>query len=58
VHKKVTKRIQKREEFYLLHNPSLVFEAGSPYWKHSELFFEKKAFIPTLQQLLIQTENA
>jgi hypothetical protein len=25
---------------------------GSPHWKHSELFFEKKALIPALQQVL------
>ncbi|MFC2065677.1 hypothetical protein ACFLUO_01235 [Chloroflexota bacterium] len=25
---------------------------GSPHWKHSELFFDKKALIPALQQLL------
>jgi len=24
----------------------------SPHWKHSELFFDKKALIPALQQLL------
>jgi len=29
------------------------FKFGSPHWKHSELFFKKKAFIPALQQLLI-----
>jgi hypothetical protein len=27
--------------------------AGSPHWKDSELFFEKKSLIPALQQLLI-----
>jgi hypothetical protein len=50
----------------LTHSPSYVREArrllstylGSPHWKHSELFFEKKALIPALQQLLIQTNNA
>ena len=26
---------------------------GEPNWKHSELFFEKKQLIPSLQQLLI-----
>jgi hypothetical protein len=25
---------------------------GSPHWKHSELFFEKKQHISALQQLL------
>jgi len=25
---------------------------GSPYWKHSELFFEKKALITALHRLL------
>jgi hypothetical protein len=29
------------------------FKIGSPYWKHSELFFEKKQLIPVFQQLLV-----
>jgi hypothetical protein len=45
-------------EFYLLYNPAPVFEVGSPHWKHSELFFEKKQLIPALQQLLVQNDNA
>jgi hypothetical protein len=28
-------------------------QCGSPHWKHSELFFEKKQPIPALQQVLI-----
>lgn len=28
-------------------------EIGSPHWKHSELFFEKKGLIPALQQLIV-----
>jgi len=31
----------------------LKIARGSPYWKHSELFFEKKRLIPALQRLLI-----
>jgi len=29
-----------------------IVQLGSPHWKHSELFFEKKPLIPDLQQLL------
>lgn len=31
----------------------LAINLGSPYWKHSELLFEKKGLIPALQQLII-----
>ncbi len=34
----------------------LEVELGSPHWKHSELFFEKKALIPALQQLLTTSQ--
>jgi hypothetical protein len=31
---------------------NLASKNGTPLWKHSELFFEKKQFIPAVQQLL------
>lgn len=30
----------------------LIFQIGSPHWKHSELFFKKKQHIPALKQLM------
>jgi len=34
-------------------DPEVQIQFGSPHWKHSELFFEKKVLIPELQQLLV-----
>jgi len=46
------KRLLKIYELILGNDITETTKIGSPHWKHSELFFEKKALIPVLQQLL------
>ena len=52
---KVNQKVNQNAKLTILdRQPSMKLASsyGIPLWKHSELFFEKKQFIPAVQQLL------